>query len=231
MGRPKGETGGGDTMLRKMGAMTGAAALVLVLSAQPLSATTSVPLPSGNVTCAMTGTMKFSKFYPNASSDTGALRNVHIKIAATMSNCNTAGVTGGKAPIIGGTLTITGILEPGSSCSDISDGSAPDFTFDNNKLQVTWKGVDGRSHPTVGKSKTDIFSTGNFLFGGWEYDGDTFGDNDAFAGESAVIDLGLDASSQNLVNECINGASTSSGPVNLTQVNFGGVSSKITVTP
>jgi hypothetical protein len=212
--------------------MTGTAALALLLTAQPLSATTAVPLPAGNVSCALTGTMKFSKNYPNANTDTSnATRNIHIKIAATLTNCATAGVTGGKAPIIGGTMTVTGILEPGSSCSDISDGSAPDFTFDNNKMQVTWKGVDGKSHPTVGKSKTDVFSTGNFLFGGWEYDSDSFGDNDSFAGESAVIDLGLDPASQAMVNECINGVSTSSGPFNLTQVNFGGASSKITVSP
>ena len=222
-------------MFRKLGAMTGAAALMLALSAQPLAATTAAPLPAGSLTCALQGTMKFSKFYPNANSADGALKNIHIKIAATMTNCappkGAPPVTGGKAPIIGGTMTVTGILEIGSSCSDISDGSAPDFTFDNNKMQVTWKGVDGKSHPTVGKSKTDVFSTGNFLFGGWEYDSDSFGDNDSFAGESAVIDLGLDPASQAMVNECINGVSTSSGPFNLTQVNFGGASSKITVSP
>jgi hypothetical protein len=128
-------------------------------------------------------------------------------------------------------MTVSGILEPGASCSDISDGTPPDFTFDNNKMQVTWKGLDGNSHPTVGKSKTDVFSTGNFLFGGWEYDSDSFGDNDAFAGESAVIDLGLDPASQSMVNDCINGVTTSSGPATLAQVNFGGASSKITVSP
>ena len=218
-------------MLRKMGALAGTAALGLVLCAQPLGAATAAPLPAGNITCALTGKMTFAKSYPNANSDTGALRNIHIKIAATLTNCATAGVTGGKAPIVGGSMTVRGILEPGSSCADISDGSAPDFTFDNNKMQVTWKGLDGRSHPTVGTSKTDVFSTGNFVFGGWEYDSDSFGDNNAFAGESAVMDLGLDLSSQTVVNECINGASTAAGPVNLTQVNFGGASSKITVSP
>lgn len=220
----------GGTTLRKMGAMAGAAVLGLVLGAQPLGAATPAASPAGNITCALTGKMTFSKAYPNANSDTGALPNIHIKIAATLTNCASSAVTGGKASIIGGTMTVTGILESGSSCADIDDGSAPDFTFDNNKMQITWKGGDGHAHPTVGKSKTDVFSTGNFVFGGWEYDSDSFGDNDAFAGESAVFDLGLDPASQMLVNECINGFDNSAGaPVNLSQVDFGPSTSKITV--
>ncbi len=218
-------------MFRKMGAMAGAAVLGLVLCAQALGAATAKALPAaGNISCALSGKMTFAKPMPNELSDSGALRNIHIKIAATMSNCASSGVTGGKAPIVGGSMAVTGILESGSSCNDISDGSAPDFTFDTNKLQLTWKGFDGKSHPTVGRSKTDVFSTGNFFFGGWEYDSDSFGDNDAFANESAVIDLGLDAKSQMLVNECINGLNDASGvPATLGEVNFGSTSSRITV--
>ncbi len=221
-------------MFRKMGVLTGAVVLGLALAAQSVGAATAAPMPAGNITCALTGTMKFAKPLPNANSDTGSLKNVHVKIDATLTNCVAPGAgTGGKAPITGGSLTATGILEAGASCADISDGSAPDFTFDTNKLQVTWKGTVGKGHPTVGKSKTDVFSTGDVIFGGWEYFSDSFGENDAFANEYADIDLGLNSASGLNVRQCMLGQNTAAGaPVTIAQANFDPTNgSKITISP
>jgi hypothetical protein len=131
-------------------------------------------------------------------------------------------------------LTVSGFLEAGSSCYDIADGSPPDFTGDDNKLQAKWTGVSGKStHAAVGKSTTDVFSTGDALFGAWEYDSDSFGDNDAFAGESAVLDLVPDAVSGAVIRACSLGLNDSAGkPINLAQVTFNASDgSRISVAP
>lgn len=185
-----------------------------------MSANTTVPLAAGTITCGLDGSLTLSPALPNANSVDGAVKNTHVKIQAKMSNCGGA-VTGGKAPITGGTLLITGFLEPGASCADLSDGMPPDFTFDPNKMIVKWGGTTSTGkHITVGKSHTDIFGTGDFLFGGWEYASGPFGDTDSFAGESATIDLMLDKAS--LVSNCALGKidPATGKPATLSSVTF-----------
>jgi hypothetical protein len=109
-----------------------------------------------------------------------------------MSACNGGGVTGGAAKIAGGTVTITGMLDPEASCADIADGTPPDFTFETNKFDTKWLGKVGKSQPVLGHSKSSVVSTGDYLFGAWQYMTDSFGDADMFAGQSATFDLAID---------------------------------------
>jgi len=215
-------------MLRKIVVLLGSAAVALAAVSQPAGASAPKIVPTGSVRCGLTGSMKLSRALPNAQSADGSTRNVHVKISAVMTNCS------GGSPVTGGKLTISGFLEAGSSCNDISDGSPPDFTFDDNKMQAKWTGVSGSStKASLGKSTTDIFSTGNELFGAWEYDSDSFGDNDAFTGESAVIDLVPDAMSGALIRACTLGLNDALGkPIDLSEVTFNAAGrSTISVAP
>lgn len=157
---------------------------------------------------------------PNATSENGAPRPIKVKITAKLSACAKSGVAGNEAAVTGGSLTATGVLDAGSSCADIADATAPDFTFEPNNLDVTWTSTSaaGRKRPVVGKSKTTIFSTGETIFGGWEYWSDTFGDQDAFAGGSATLDLMVEDAYT--VFACTRGLAGATGPVNLGVVKF-----------
>jgi hypothetical protein len=219
--------------VRRILAVGGTVAAVVVLVAAPADAARAIVAPvAGDVACGLSGTMTFNKPLPNASLD-GVARTIHVKVTAKISDCVNTAVTGGKAPITGGKLTITGILEEGASCADLTGAAPPDFTFDPNKLDVKWSGTSANGgHPTVGHGKTDVFSTGDTLLGGWEYLTDSFGDKDAFAGESATIDLLLDSSKD--VNACSRGLNdpATGSPVNLKSVSFSAQNgSMIEVTP
>jgi hypothetical protein len=157
---------------------------------------------------------------PNASSEDGAPKPIAVKVTANLRGCEKEGVVGNERTITGGSLTATGVLDAGSSCADIADATAPDFTFEKNSLDVTWTSTSagGRKHPVVGKSKTSIFSTGETIFGGWEYWSDSFGDQDAFAGGSATIDLMVEDAYA--VFACTRGLAGANGPVHLGVVKF-----------
>jgi hypothetical protein len=160
-------------------------------------------------------------------------RNLHVKLTAKISNCNTKAVAGGKLPITGGTLIVNGILEAGASCADIADGTPPDFTFDRNTFNAKWTGIGAKptQHPTVGKSHTNVASTGDYLLGMWEYVTDVLGDHDAFGGESAVLDLAID--NPLAVATCGRGDLDGNGtPLQLSQVSFSSVhGSQLSITP
>jgi hypothetical protein len=171
----------------------------------------------GSLSCGLTGTMTFNKAIPNANLD-GSVRAINVKLSAAIGSCSNHGVTGGAAPITGGTLVVQGKLDAGASCGDLAFGP-PDITFESNKMQAKWTSttLTGK-HPTVGKSKTDIYNT-NTTFGDWEYDSDNFGGTDAFANESAVIDLQIDNAAA--VKACALGENGPDGhPVNLASVQF-----------
>jgi uncharacterized protein YcnI len=207
-------------MFRRIAFAASCAVLVAALPALPAHAGTTVPPPAGEMTCGLDGTFTMKQPLPNANSETGATKRIRVKITAKISACNNAGVTGGKMPITTGTLKASGYLDEGASCADISDGSAPDFTFDDTKLDIKWTGTSatGRGHPTVGRSRTAVFSTGDALFGGWEYWSDTFGENDAFANQSATLDLLIENSFT--VFACTRSMSDEKGPVTLGAVAF-----------
>jgi hypothetical protein len=206
-----------------------------VCAAAPASAAVVVAPITGQITCGLDGVMKFSPPLPDGNSD-GAVRNLHVKITATMTQCDNSQTSGGKLKPSGGTLLITGILETGSSCADIADGTPPDFTFDPNVFQTKWTGtpLKGTSHPAVGKSKTDMFSAWSPLVGMWEYDSDSFGDKDAFAGDSATVQLALSSASLVAVRKCALGQinPTTSKPSTLQTVSFSSADgSNIAVAP
>jgi len=168
-------------------AIAGVIAYVVPTSAVPKAAAAF----EGDVTCGLDGTMTFSRPLPNAESDpaTGITR---IRLTATMSGCDGGGAVGGAARIAGGTVTITGILDAEESCADIADGTPPDFTFETNRFDAKWTAKVGKSRVVLGHSKTNVFSTGDYLFGAWQYMTDSFGDADMFAGQSATFDLAND---------------------------------------
>ena len=228
-------------MFRKVSALCAGAIAVATLAASPAGAgTASVPV-TGSMLCDIAGTITISKPLPNANDPNGgSLKNLHYKLAAKMTNCGAVDLktpppSGGKAPITSGTLSVTGILEAGASCNDISFDTPPDISGDPNKFDAKWTGTNGSSHPTVGHSRTNDTEIGNnTLFGGWEYSSGPVRDNDAFAGETATLDLYL--ANTKAVSDCINGFSTPSGQlINLSTVSFGGPSalsrSTITIAP
>jgi hypothetical protein len=177
--------------------------VAIACATAPASAAVVIPPITGQITCGLDGVMKFSPPLPDGNSD-GAPRNLHVKITAAMTQCDNSRASGGKLRVTGGTLLMIGILESGASCADIADGSAADFTFDPNVFQTKWTGTSatGKSHPAVGKSKTDVFSAFSPLVGVWEYDTDTFGEKDAFANDSAVVQLALSGSSLLAIRRC-----------------------------
>jgi hypothetical protein len=212
---------GEDYMLRRIGSVAGCALLFSGLLAVPAVAKGSTAArPSGELSCGLDGTFAMSQPLPNATSEDGAPRPIKVKITAKLSACAKSGVAGNEAAVTGGSLTATGVLDAGSSCADIADATAPDFTFEPKNLDVTWTSTSaaGRKRPVVGKSKTTIFSTGETIFGGWEYWSDTFGDQDAFAGGSATLDLMVEDAYA--VFACTRGLSGATGPVNLGVVKF-----------
>jgi hypothetical protein len=208
-------------MLRRISSVACCALLFSGLLAVPAVAKgSSAAPPSGELTCGLDGAFTMSAALPNANSEEGAPKPIKVKITAKLSACRKAGVVGNEAAITGGSLTASGVLDAGSSCADIADATAPDFTFETNKLDVTWTGTnaDGRKPRVVGKTKSSIFSTGETIFGGWEYWSDTFGDQEAFAGGSATLDLMVEDAFA--VFACTRGMEGAKGPANLDVVNF-----------
>jgi hypothetical protein len=166
------------------------------LSAAPASAGTTVPPPMGTITCAITGQATMSPPLPSSANDEGSLKPIKFKLKGELTDCDNSGVTGGKAPITSGKIQMSGKIDEGASCSDLTF-SAPDFTFNPNKLQLKWYGTTATGRKTkVASDKTDIFFA-DLIPKGWEYTSDSFDfsnhdDIGPFSDESAVIDVILD---------------------------------------
>jgi hypothetical protein len=207
------------------------AGLVVLLVVGNAPAATTIAPPTGIIRCGLTGKLSFKPALPNANLDTTP-RTTRVKLQATLGPCDASQVVGGAAPITGGTLALSGTLDTDASCFDLAFGDPPDPTWFPSKVSVKWTATraDGRQQ-TVGRGRSDILGTGDTLFGGWEYLADPFRDDDAFAAESATIDLGI----ANLldVNGCVRGWTNVDGkPVNLTAVQFTATQgSSITVAP
>jgi hypothetical protein len=166
------------------------------LAAAPAGASISVPPPMGTISCAITGLASMSPLLPSAANADGSLKPIKFGLKGELSACDSSGVTGGKAPITSGKIQMSGKIDEGASCSDLTFGP-PDFTFNPNKLQLKWYGTtaDGRK-TKVASDKTDILF-GDIIPKGWEYFSDPFDfsthdDIGPFANESAVIDVILD---------------------------------------
>jgi hypothetical protein len=221
--------------VRRIVSLVGVVLVAIACAAAPASAVVVVPPITGSINCGVDGMMKFSPPLPDGNSN-GAPRNLHVKVTATLSHCDNSGANGGKLRPTGGTLQMSGILEAGASCNDIADGTPADFTWDPNVFQVKWTGTPptGTSHPTVGKSKTDVFSAWAPLIGVWEYDTDAFGPNDAFANDSATVDLVISGASQAAIRNCAQSKinPTNNKPFTLAGVSFSSADgSSISVAP
>ncbi|HTL84686.1 MAG TPA: hypothetical protein VL856_05855 [Acidimicrobiia bacterium] len=183
-------------MIRKLSLLVPLVLAATGLAAAPAGAGTSVPPPMGTVSCAITGQATMSPPLPSAANEDGSLKPIKFKLKGDLSACDSSGVTGGKAPITSGKIQMSGKIDEGASCSDLTFGP-PDFTFNPNKLQLKWYGTtaDGRK-TKVASDKSDIFF-GDIIPKGWEYTSDTFDfsshdDIGPFADETAVIDVILD---------------------------------------
>jgi hypothetical protein len=210
-----------------------AATLALfVNSIAPAGAATTVTPVTGEITCKMDGIFKFSPLLPDGNSD-GARGRTRVKITAKMHDCDDSQVSGGKTAITGGTVSANGFLDEGASCYDLAFGDPPDFTFNLNKLDLKWTGTgaNGRGSPTVAHSKTFVSSTGDFLFGAWQYWSDAFRDNDAFAGQWATLTMGIENIAA--INDCALGVPGAKGkPTRLSAVTFSAArGSKVVVNP
>jgi len=146
--------------------------------------------PAGTVRCGLTGSATFSPALPSASNPDGSAKPIKFKLKADIGPCDNGSVTGPH--VTDGTLAFKSTLDEGSGCQDLIDFGAPDVTSNTNRLQIKWTATaPSGKRSTVGKSKTDMFDAEQ-INKVWELTSDSFGDADAFGGESATIDLILD---------------------------------------
>jgi hypothetical protein len=157
---------------------------VVVLSASGGSAAS---LPSGTISCSVSGTIGFR---PAISNTAGG--NVKVKITNKdgQSTCDSSGVTGGKEPISGVIIKLSGSLGQGATCETLS--STPQLA--SSKVKLKWRGLNPAGHlNTVALSKkTSVASVS------WDSGSDaldivtqpiTFG---GFTGSTITLHLGLD---------------------------------------
>lgn len=129
-------------MLRRIASVTAVLAVTTFVAA-PAGAT--VPPPTGSWSCAITGNFVLTPpltYTPSAGA-------VHVRTAGRGSNCDSSGVTGGKAPI--SDVFIRGLLAflPNGSCHlVVVDPGAP------HNLYVKFQGRNAKNHTmTVANAK------------------------------------------------------------------------------
>jgi hypothetical protein len=134
-------------------------AAALFAAATPASATT--PPPTGSLVCDLSGHTTFRPAVPSAPGST----DVKMKSTSTASNCDVSEVTGGKAVINGGAVTITATLPKGTaSCSNWAT-KAVQLT----KIKVTVKlqhlvtSATGKVTATTVATVRPVITTGNSI--------------------------------------------------------------------
>jgi len=142
---------------------------------------------TGTISCDISGAIAFR---PPISNTAGGNIKVKISNKDGQSTCDSSGVTGGKEPISGVIVKISGgSLGEGATCATLS--SAPQLT--GSKVKMTWRGLNLAGHPNrVAVSKTTVASVS------WDSGSDaldivtqpvTFG---AFTGSTITLHAGLD---------------------------------------
>jgi len=106
------------------------------------TATASTAPASGAITCGASGSAVIKPGIPTASA-APATKKLKLQAKnATISACNSTGVTGGKEAITGGVATLKGTIPPGATCSTLL--SAPP-SLTSPALTVKFTGADGKA--------------------------------------------------------------------------------------
>jgi hypothetical protein len=143
-------------------AVVAALSMLAVSAFAPASAGAAVPPPSGTWSCTITGSFAFTP----PLSDTPSAGPVYVRTAGRGSNCNSAGVTGGKAPISDVFIRGRFAFSPGATCGvGLIDPGA------RHNLNVKFQGRNAKNHTmTVANSKVVMtsaalsFTDFNFAF-------------------------------------------------------------------
>lgn len=137
-------------MIRRI-AFVAAAATLAFASFGVADIGASTPLPSGTISCTLSGTAALKPALP------GVLpvkpKAIKLKGAGTLSACANGGVVGGKFPITAGTLKLTGSIPAASaSCASLLTP-----VLGKTKVQVKWQGLNPSNKlATVGVSNTFV---------------------------------------------------------------------------
>ncbi len=166
-------------MLRRFAPVLAVVALATAALTVPAGATTPTPAPAGHFTCALSGRLYFTPGW-NYTPQT-----VVFRTAARGASCNSAGVTGGIAPITDVMLRAYFTTKPGATCSY--------FLVDGTKrmmMQIKYRGRNAKNHTmTVASVRTPLHHMlANNASWTWDYEPATSG---AFAGEPIHIDMTL----------------------------------------
>ncbi len=148
-------------MRRGVRAILGVTFAAVAVTAVPAGAAPSggTAPPEGTLTCALDGKGTFKPPLLTASNEDGAIRKGKFKFKGTLTNCDSSGVTGGKAPITDGTVDFQAVLPEESGCNDLLFFGAPDFTSEEKtKLTINLKGTAANGkHTKVASLKTTVF--------------------------------------------------------------------------
>lgn len=125
--------------------LTAIIATTLALSASLAAA--GVNPPTGSLVCDLSGRELFRPAVPV----TPSTKDVRVKATGLVENCDDAAVTGGKAPINGGTISVTAtMLKDTAACAN---WAAETVTFTKMKAKVKLQHVttlpDGRTAATT----------------------------------------------------------------------------------
>jgi hypothetical protein len=143
----------------------------------------------------MTGTAAFSPALPRANA-AGSTTTTAFTLTALLSHCNNSHLRTGAAPITGGSVTLTGTLDPGASCADLL--SAPeDLTTNTNGLLVTLlrRGTAGTVIRTRLRSTiTDesLTDDSGYDLTGWTYASDALTSPTLFINDTVTLALRVD---------------------------------------
>src|SRR4051794_40161560 len=120
-----------------------AAAVVMTASALGLAAggvaQATTPAAAGDINCRVRGDITFTPALPSASNVDGLPSNGRFKGLLGIQDCNTSGVTGGKAPITTGTIQVSGKIPAGEGCWELP--GPPDMTSFKTNMVVRWQGT------------------------------------------------------------------------------------------
>jgi hypothetical protein len=115
--------------------------------------TTTTPLtkfPIGTIHCDVSLTDVVKPPLTNTASP----KSLKIKGKGTLSNCNNAGVTGGKYPITSGAITLAAVLPAGKSCANVFDAD-----WQKIKFGVKWLGVNPKNGKPATVASTKVASS------------------------------------------------------------------------
>jgi hypothetical protein len=124
---------------------------VLVVGIAATQAQAAYPKLTGTITCdAFVGSLTLKP----PLSFTESTKPIKIKGTAEATNCDSSGVSGGKAPVTGAKVKTLATLPKGTSCGNIL--STP---FTKSVLDVAWRGTNASDRGfTVGKNHTTVSS-------------------------------------------------------------------------